>query len=99
MLSGLPALSSLTSALLALAAVLALVLLTAKAAQRIGLGRHATTAPGSGQRLQLVETLALDPRRRAVLLRCGAQEWLVLTGGPQDVVVGAVHPAEDSGMA
>jgi flagellar protein FliO/FliZ len=86
------------TAVLALAAVVGLILLTrsalpllpvlARAAARGGLG---AAAPGDGVALE--QTLALDARRRLLLLRCGGRRLLLLTGGPQDVVVGWLDPA------
>lgn len=80
------------TALLALCAVLALLLVAAKLARRFGLA-GAVARPGaaaSGRRLQLVESLALDPRRRLLLVRCDGEELLLLTGGPNDLQVSRV---------
>ena len=41
-----------------------------------------------GHRLALAESLALDPRRRLLLVRCDGRELLLLTGGSQDAVIG-----------
>lgn len=38
-------------------------------------------------RLQLVETLAIDIRRRVVIVRCDQQEHLLLLGTNNDVVI------------
>lgn len=72
-------------ALAALCAVIGLILLAQRAARWGGL---APRVPGAGGRLVLVEAIALDPRRRLTLVRCDGREVLLLTGGPQDVVVG-----------
>ncbi len=72
---------NLLQALLALAAVLALAWGAAR------LARHTRLVPPKGQRLQLLEALPLDSRRRLLLLRCDGRELLLLTGGSQDVVV------------
>lgn len=66
----------------ALGAVLALILLIGKLARRAGL------APQSGRRLRVEETVALDARRRLVLVRCDGRALLLMTGGSQDQVVG-----------
>lgn len=66
----------------ALAGILALLLLLARGAQRFGL------APAGNGRLSVQAVLPLDSRRRLVLIRCDGREALLLTGGPQDVVVG-----------
>lgn len=66
----------------ALAGILALLLLLARGARRFGL------APAGNGRLSVQAVLPLDSRRRLVLIRCDGREALLLTGGPQDVVVG-----------
>ena len=48
--------------------------------------------PGAGagaRRLQIIETLLIDPRRRLVIVRCDAAEHLLLLGINEDVVVEA----------
>lgn len=77
---------SFTSALAGLALVLALVLIAARAARAFGLAAPRPPA-GAGRRLALLESLPLDPRRRLLLARCDGQEVLILTGGPQDVLL------------
>jgi hypothetical protein len=66
-----------------LAAVLAPVL--ARIAGRLRGGGMAARLPAP---LALVQSIALDPRRRVSLLRCGDRHVVVLTGGGSDVVVG-----------
>jgi flagellar protein FliO/FliZ len=67
---------------MALGGVVALVLLAGRLARRAGL------APQGGGRLRIEETVALDARRRLVLVRCDGRALLLLTGGAQDQVVG-----------
>ena len=79
--------SSLLTAGAALVAVLALILLSGRLARRFA------SAPGFGRRrsttrLSLTESIALDQRRRLHLIRCDGAEFLVLTGGATDVVIG-----------
>jgi len=70
----------------ALAGLVALLLLLGRAARRFGL---AQTAPRIGpRRLAVQESLALDPRRRLLLVRCDGREVVLLTGGGGDQVVG-----------
>ncbi|MBU6499024.1 MAG: flagellar biosynthetic protein FliO [Rhodospirillales bacterium] len=86
---------SLLLALLSLGAVLALVVLAGRLARAGGLAARISGAAGDG-RLRLVQSLALDPRRRLHLVQCDGRCALLLTGGAQDVVVGwAAAPAED----
>ncbi len=70
----------------ALAGVVALLLLLGRAARAFGLG---TAAPRGGpKRLVLQDCLAIDPKRRLVLVRCDGRDVLLLTGGGADQVVG-----------
>jgi len=41
----------------------------------------------SSRRMQIIETLPLDPRRRLVVVRCDDAEHLLLLGVNQDIVV------------
>ena len=82
-------LSNIVSAVAALCAVLGLVLLAARWARSAGLARG-----GTGQRLTLLETLALDRVRRLHVVRCDGREVLLLTGGPADQVVGWLSAGE-----
>lgn len=67
----------------ALAGVIALILLAGRLARRAGLAPR----QGSG-RLRIEESIALDARRRLLLVRCDGRALLLLTGGAQDQVVG-----------
>jgi flagellar protein FliO/FliZ len=80
-------LATLLTAAAALAVVLAVLALVLRGARAAGVGR-------SGRRLAVEEALALDGRRRLVLLRCDGRHLLLLTGGGADVVVGWL-PAEE----
>ena len=74
-------------ALAALAAVLLLACSTARLAQRRGL---VTTQPG---RLAIGSAIALDARRRLILIRCDGREALLLTGPAGDQFLGWLPPA------
>lgn len=67
----------------ALLFVLALILVLARLLRMSGL-----TPQTGGQRLKLQEVLALDSRRRVMILRCDGRDVLLLTGGPQDLCLG-----------
>lgn len=69
----------------ALAFVIALIAAVAWAARRWMPGSMASNA-GRRRRLQLVETLALDPKTRAMLIRRDGVEHLLVVGPS-----GAVH--------
>lgn len=81
-------LSTIPLTLAALAATIGAILLAAAIARRSGLAATAKT----GRRLAIVETIALDPRRRLVLARCDGAEALLLVGGEADQVVGWITP-------
>jgi flagellar protein FliO/FliZ len=66
----------------ALAALLVPLWLGARALRRHG------PAGRPGRRLGIAEVIALDTRRRLVLIRCDGREALLLTGGGQDAVLG-----------
>jgi flagellar protein FliO/FliZ len=77
-------LSSLLTAVAALVVVLALVWLGARAARLTGLAPR----PTGTRMLALQDAIALDSRRRLLVVRCGARDVVLLTGGSQDLVVG-----------
>jgi len=79
----LPEFSSLLVTGAALAAVLGLLWLA-----QTGLRRARPLLRPAGARLAIEEAMALDSRRRLVLIRCEGQRALLLTGGTQDVLIG-----------
>ena len=86
---------------LALVFVLALIGLLAVGARRLGLAPRVTAARGR-RRLAIVEVLAVDAKRRLVLVRRDATEHLILLGASHDAVVEAgiaPPPAELVGSA
>ena len=86
----LPSLATLLTAVVSLGAVLGLILLAARAARFGGLAtRFPRNVPRNSARLlEVRDVLALDNRRSLHLVRCDGRDVLLLTGGPQDVVVG-----------
>ena len=83
---------TIVTALAALAGVIGALILVARGARAAGLGMRV------GKRLALQESLALDGRRRLMLLRCDGREVLVLTGGAQDLVVGWTGATPDDSV-
>lgn len=82
---------ALLQALLALIFVLCLIGLTAVAARRyMPLLDRKLALPN--RRLQVVETLPLDPQHRAVLLRCDDTEHLVVLGTGGMAVLSSSKP-------
>ena len=83
-------LTSILTAAVALPAVLGLIWLAGRLARAGGMGmRRPNGAKGRG--LALEETLALDQRRRLLLVRCEGRRVLLLTGGT-DLVIGWLPP-------
>jgi flagellar protein FliO/FliZ len=80
---------SVSYVLAALAAVVGLIWLV----KRLARGRFGLVQGGAG-RMRVAEILALDPRRRLHMIECDGQAVLVLTGGPQDLMLGWVPPTE-----
>ena len=84
-------------ALAALALVLALAWAAARAlrgSRLVNLQGHQQGGRGQGKRLQLAESLPLDPRRRLLLVRCDGREALLLTGDGQNVMLGWLEPTK-----
>lgn len=75
---------------IALLFVLGLILLLARLLRATGLASQS-----GGQRLKLQEVLALDGRRRVIILQCDGREVLLLTGGPQDLCLGWLPPKNE----
>ena len=74
----------------ALAAILLLLALGARGLRWGGLA----TRPN--RRLAVQEVLALDSRRRLLLLRCDEREVLLLTGNGQDALLGWLPVRDES---
>lgn len=73
--------------LAALVVVLGLIMLVLWALRRFGLGGMVPRVGPTRRRLAVVESLALDGRRRLVLVRRDDREHLLLLGNTVDVVV------------
>ncbi len=73
--------------LMSLGAVLALIGAGAWAIKRFALERGLPVGRRDARRLQVVETLSLDARRKLVLLRRDGIEHLVLFGPSQELLV------------
>lgn len=68
-------------ALAALSAVLALIW-AVQHFLRGGMLRNSSTG-----RLRILQMIALDPKRRVILMQCDGNELLVLTGGQNDLLL------------
>lgn len=78
---------------LALVFVLALIGVIAWIARRYGIGLSAAVPRSGKRRLSVVETTALDTKRRLVLVRRDAVEHLLLIGPNADTVIESAIPA------
>ncbi|MEO1243585.1 MAG: flagellar biosynthetic protein FliO [Pseudomonadota bacterium] len=67
-------------------AVLGLIGLAAMAARRLGLA-SATGGIARRRRLAIVESLAIDARRRAVIIKCDDKEHLIVLGANGEMVI------------
>ena len=73
--------------LAALVLVLVLIGGCAWIARRLGFGGALSVTRGTAARLGVVEVKVLDSRRKLVLLRRDAREYLVLLGPNQDLLI------------
>ncbi len=67
-------------------AVLGLIALSAFAARKLGLA-SATGGMAKKRRLAIVETLAIDARRRVVIIKCDDTEHLIVLSATGETVV------------
>lgn len=73
---------------IALLAVIALIYLVAWVMGRIGVVHRMAGRPGKERRLRVKESLALDAKRRAVILDCDGSEHLVVLGANSELSLG-----------
>lgn len=78
----------------ALAFVLALAF-GAAFALRVLRGRSFAATSGGSRRMQVVESMALDMRRRLVLVRCDQSEFLIVLGPDRETVLSGPNRALD----
>ena len=85
---------------LAWAVVLGLIGGFAWLARRSGMGGVRTTKRGRSDRMEVVEALNIDARRRLVIVRRDDREHLLLLGPDGELVVETgITPPPNSGMA
>jgi hypothetical protein len=87
--------SSLFTALFALGVVIVLIVL-AVWLLKVVFNASGNIARGRNRRLSVVDSLALDPKRQLLIIRRDNVEHLILTGGPQDVVIEAGIAIEEA---
>ena len=81
--------STIAVALGALAIVVTVLAITHHLATRFKLPQRLT---GTAPTIAIELSLALDPRRRLLLIKCEGRQLLLLTGGPQDLLIGWMEP-------
>lgn len=72
---------------LSLAFVIALIWGVAYLLKHFGLDKKLRGATGQAGRLQVVDVLYMDPRRKLILVRADAQEYLLLVAGDSVTVI------------
>lgn len=83
--------------ILSLTLVVGLMLLVLWALRRFNVG-GIVARPGARRRVTMVETTALDSRRRLILVRRDGVEHLLMIGGTHDLVVeSGIVPAAQGG--
>lgn len=78
---------------LALGIVLLLIVLAVWALKMI-FSASGSIGRGRNRRLSIVDSLPIDPRRQLVIIRRDNVEHLLMTGGPQDMVIETGIPVE-----
>jgi flagellar protein FliO/FliZ len=53
---------------------------------------------GANRRLTVVDTVSIDPKRQLLIIRRDNVEHLIMTGGPQDLVIESGIPVEKPGL-
>lgn len=85
-------LADLSRILIAFAAVVGLIGVSALIARKAGLASQAAKF-SRRRRLSLVETLPLDARRRAAIIRCDGREHLIILGATSETLIEADIPS------
>jgi flagellar protein FliO/FliZ len=86
--------NSILTAVFALGIVLVLIVLGVWLLKLV-FNASSNVARGRNRRLSIVDTMPLDPKRQLIIVRRDNVEHLILTGGPQDVVVETGIPVEE----
>ena len=83
--------SSITVGLGALAFVVGLLAIAHRLAAHFRLPQRLLGNSSAAGALVVEQTISLDPRRRLFLINCAGRQLLLLTGGPQDLLIGWVE--------
>ncbi len=71
----------------AFAFVIGLIWTVATVVRKLGLDKKLRGITGTQGRLQLVDVLFLDPKRKILLVRADAREYMILVNGETSVVI------------
>lgn len=82
------------TALFALGAVIVLIVLGVWLLKMV-FNVSGSVARGRNKRLAVVDTLQIDPKRQLLIVRRDNVEHLILTGGPQDVLIEGGFPVQE----
>ena len=85
-------LSNIGVAIGALTYVIFLIAIAHRLATGLKLAQRITGKPLGTNALVVEHSLTLDTRRRLLLIRCEGRQLLLLTGGPQDILIGWMEP-------
>lgn len=72
---------------LSLAFIIGLIFVCAWVAKKLGLDKKLRGVTAATGRLQVADTLYLDPKRKLVLVRADAREYVILLHGDRATVV------------
>lgn len=78
--------------ILSFAFVIALIFGVAWLVRRLGLERRLRPKPQPDARLELIDQLLIDPRRRLVLIRRDNKEHLLLLGSDRELLIESYDP-------
>ena len=81
---------------LSLAFIVGLIWLCAWAAKRAGLDKKLRGATGGSGRLSVVDVHYLDPKRKVLLVRADAREYVLLVSGDQVTVIDKLDETPDA---
>lgn len=82
--------------LMALVFVLGLIWGLTLAARHFGLGNRGPVKRGTSKRLSIIETMALDAKRRMVIVRMDDTEHLLLLGQTGEQIIGTSENADQA---
>ena len=83
-----------TRVCLSLAFVIALIWFASWGLKKSGLDKRLRGVTGSGARLQVSDVLYIDPKRKLVLVRFDAREYLLLLSGDVTTVIDQLTPKD-----